>query len=116
MALTGPTNSLTSPKTWSESSCCKERMAAVMSPTKSTSSSPWPRRLSNNLMRLLILSLLAVTACAQNFTVIAGAPTEKLDQPYGLGIGPDNALYFCEIGNHRISRLDLKTHKAFQPL
>jgi sugar lactone lactonase YvrE len=27
-----------------------------------------------------------------------------------LGIGPDKALYFCEIGNHRISRLDLKTH------
>ncbi len=34
-----------------------------------------------------------------------------MDQPYGLGIGPDEALYFCEIGNHRISRLDLKTHR-----
>jgi sugar lactone lactonase YvrE len=35
-----------------------------------------------------------------------------MDQPYGLGIGPDKALYYCEIGNHRISRLDLNTHKA----
>jgi DNA-binding beta-propeller fold protein YncE len=35
-----------------------------------------------------------------------------MDQPYGLGIGPDKALYYCEVGNHRISRLDLKTHKT----
>ena len=34
----------------------------------------------------------------------------QVSNPYGLTIGPDGALYFCEIGNHRVRRLDLKTH------
>jgi sugar lactone lactonase YvrE len=59
----------------------------------------------------LIAALLTSAACAQNFTVVAGVPNEKMDQPYGLGVGPDRALYFCEIGNHRISRFDLKSRQ-----
>lgn len=35
----------------------------------------------------------------------------QTNNPYGLVIGPDGALYFCEVGNHRIRRLDLKTHR-----
>lgn len=35
----------------------------------------------------------------------------EVNNPYGLAIGPDGALYICEIGNHRVSRLDLKTRK-----
>src|SRR6059036_3826230 len=35
----------------------------------------------------------------------------QTNNPYGLVIGPDGALYFCEIGNHRVRRLDLKTHQ-----
>jgi len=31
--------------------------------------------------------------------------------PYGLTIGPDKALYICEIDRHVVSRLDLKTKK-----
>lgn len=40
-----------------------------------------------------------------------GGPGVKaqVNNPYGLVIGPDGALYFCEIGNHRVRRLDLKT-------
>lgn len=40
-----------------------------------------------------------------------GGPGAKaqVNNPYGLTIGPDGALYFCEIGNHRVRRLDLKT-------
>jgi DNA-binding beta-propeller fold protein YncE len=34
-----------------------------------------------------------------------------VNNPYGLRIGPDRALYICEIGNHRISKLDLQTQK-----
>ena len=34
----------------------------------------------------------------------------RINNPYGLTVGPDGALYFCEIGNHRIRRLDLKTN------
>lgn len=41
-----------------------------------------------------------------------GGPGVKaqVNNPYGLVIGPDGALYFCEIGNHRVRRLDLKTN------
>ena len=35
--------------------------------------------------------------------------TAGLNNPYGLTIGPDGALYVCEIGNHHIRRIDLKT-------
>ena len=34
-----------------------------------------------------------------------------LGNPYGLVTGPDGALYICEVDNHVIRRLDLKTHK-----
>ena len=68
-------------------------------------------------MRTLLVLLLAGVCGAQTLTTIAGTGVAgsvdgKMDQPYGLGIGPDHGLYYCEIGNHRISRLDLKTHKS----
>jgi sugar lactone lactonase YvrE/dienelactone hydrolase len=34
----------------------------------------------------------------------------QVNNPYGLVVGPDGALYFCEIGTHRIRRLDLRTN------
>src|SRR5437867_5505689 len=39
------------------------------------------------------------------------ATTAQIDNPFGVEIGPDGALYFCEYGNHIIRRLDLKTHR-----
>jgi sugar lactone lactonase YvrE len=69
-------------------------------------------------MRKLPFILLAgaLTLHAQKPVVIAGTGVAgktggQMDQPFGLGIGPDGGLYFCEVGNHRISRLDLKTRK-----
>jgi DNA-binding beta-propeller fold protein YncE len=51
---------------------------------------------------------------ADEVTTIAGNgqpgfSATQIDNPYGLTIGPDGALYFCEIGNHVVRRLDLKT-------
>lgn len=34
----------------------------------------------------------------------------ELNNPYGMSIGPDGALYICEVDNHVVRRLDLKTH------
>lgn len=33
-----------------------------------------------------------------------------VNNPFGLRKGPDGDLYICEIGNHRISKLNLQTH------
>lgn len=34
----------------------------------------------------------------------------QVNNPYGLVIGPDKALYICDIDNHVIRRLDMKTN------
>src|SRR5436190_4573073 len=73
-------------------------------------------------MRLLALYCLLISLLpAQSSITIAGtgaagfsgdggpAVQGRINNPYGLSIGPDGALYFCEIGNHRVRRLDLKS-------
>src|SRR5689334_21149150 len=69
-----------------------------------------------------VLLCVGFAAAAQTTETIAGTgvagysgdggPGVKalINNPYGLVTGPDGALYFCEIGNHRIRRLDLKTN------
>lgn len=37
------------------------------------------------------------------------AAAAELNNPYGLTIGPDGALYICEVDNNVVRRLDLKT-------
>lgn len=44
-------------------------------------------------------------------TGVAGFSDAQINNPYGMAIGPDGALYFCDLGNQRIRRLDLATKK-----
>lgn len=41
-----------------------------------------------------------------------GYSDHEVNNPYGLVMGPDRMLYFCDIGNQRVRRLDLKTRLA----
>ena len=75
---------------------------------------------STAIALLLVTSALAT---GQTTVTIAGTGTAgfsgdggpgtqaEINNPYGLTTGPDGALYFCEIGNHRVRRLDLKTNR-----
>ena len=61
-----------------------------------------------------LLSGSEVTAIAgtgiAGFSGDSGAAVQaQINNPYGLTIGPDGALYFCEVDNHVIRRLDLDT-------
>jgi sugar lactone lactonase YvrE len=53
---------------------------------------------------------------SQGVTTVAGTgqpgfSATQINNPYGMTFGPDGALYFCEVGNHVVRRLDLKTHQ-----
>ena len=76
------------------------------------------------MIRLLVLLFLIWTAPAaaeKKVTTLAGngvpgyagngGPADKaqVNNPYGLTIGPDGALYICEVDNHVVRRLDLET-------
>lgn len=41
-----------------------------------------------------------------------GLSDRQVNNPYGLAIGPDRALYFCDLDNQRIRRLDLQTRRT----
>lgn len=82
-------------------------------------------------MRILYLTALMVglssslngSLSAQTMATIAGtgkpedsgdsgtALTKNIGDPFGVEIGPDGALYICEVRNHRVWRLDLKSHE-----
>jgi DNA-binding beta-propeller fold protein YncE len=41
-----------------------------------------------------------------------GYSDHQVNNPYGLIIGPDGALYFCDLDNQRVRRLDLRTKRT----
>src|SRR5260370_19098883 len=78
-----------------------------------------------NRMRLLTVFLLPLilSAAPKSVSTIAGTGVAgcsvdggpgvagQTNNPYGVVIGRDGALYFCEVGTHSVRRLDMKTHR-----
>jgi DNA-binding beta-propeller fold protein YncE len=57
----------------------------------------------------------AVRAPVVSTIIGTGAPgygDHQVNNPYGLAIGPDRALYFCDLDNQRIRRLDLRSGRT----
>lgn len=65
-------------------------------------------------MRIILLTaaLASGLVYADAGTLTTITPDSGIDQPFGLRIGPDGALYFCDVGKHQIDRLDLKSRKV----
>jgi DNA-binding beta-propeller fold protein YncE len=42
----------------------------------------------------------------------AGYSDQQVNNPYGVVIGPDGWLYFCDLDNQRVRRLDLKSRRT----
>jgi DNA-binding beta-propeller fold protein YncE len=59
--------------------------------------------------------LVAAFTAAEIMTLVGtgqpGLSATQINNPYGLVIGPDKALYFCDIGNHVIRRYDFRTRQ-----
>jgi streptogramin lyase len=65
---------------------------------------------------LLVFSLIPGPALAATVTTLVGIGTPGLsdtevNNPYGMVIGPDGALYFCDLGSQSIRRMDLATKR-----
>src|ERR671937_3099579 len=62
---------------------------------------------------LVAIASVAVAAATSVSTLVgtgvAGYAPNQVNNPYGMSLGPDGALYFCDLDNQRIRRLDLRT-------
>jgi sugar lactone lactonase YvrE len=70
------------------------------------------------VLKAALAALLPATASgAPSVTTLIGTGTpghsgSQVNNPYGMVIGPDRALYFCDLDNQRIRRLDLTTRRT----
>jgi sugar lactone lactonase YvrE len=68
-------------------------------------------------MRILPALALSAALYAQSVTTLIGTgkpgfDDKSVNNPYGLTIGSDGGLYFCDIDNHVVRRFDLKTKQV----
>ena len=54
---------------------------------------------------VLPLLLVSSAPAAEVYTVAGAEPGGKLNNPFGVVIGPDRALYLCDTANHRVGRV-----------
>lgn len=67
-----------------------------------------------DLLKAALLALLPRPAFAASVSTLIGNGTpglsdSQVNNPYGVIIGPDGGLYFCDVDNQRIRRFDFKT-------
>jgi len=65
----------------------------------------------------IMVSSTPATAAGPSVSTLIGTGSpgysdREVNNPYGLVIGPDRGLYFCDLDNQRIRRLDLRTHQT----
>jgi len=80
----------------------------------------WYQMTTLSYARTLALMLACLVTCpamaASVSTLIgngvAGFSDGQVNNPYGLVLGPDGGLYFCDLDNQRIRRLDLATRRV----
>lgn len=65
----------------------------------------------------LALGTTRLGAVASSVSTLVGTGTpglsdRQVNNPYGLAFGPDGGLYFCDLDNQRIRRLDLRTRRT----
>lgn len=55
--------------------------------------------------------VVAIAGNGKDITVPSNGPATStaVSQPFGICIGPDGALYVCEVGSHVVRRVDLKS-------
>ena len=69
---------------------------------------------------LYAVAILAIfPALAANVTTLIGTGMPgfsgtQVNNPYGMAIGPDGAMYFCDVDNQRFPVIDACTGKAFK--
>src|SRR5437773_2469858 len=72
------------------------------------------RSLLQSLISLLTASWVEAAAVVSTLigTGTPGLSDREVNNPYGVIFGPDGGLYFCDLDNQRIRRLDLRTRQT----
>ena len=65
----------------------------------------------------VLMARSSVTAASGTVSTLIGTGTpgysdHEVSNPYGVTIGSDGALYFCDLDNQRIRRIDLRTRRT----